>query len=230
MYLLLYRIYCIYTKYEYVIILIKHLLYIEGIIMDKLSIDEAFEQLKRLKITTNKESVRRWLRQGTIKGIPPVSKKEGWKIPKESLEEFIQKRMPEDYITYVSDVSEGQPRFNTTNVVKEIEERIREEIWFTLTRKGIWEGYIEPTKTQIRECVKHRRYSKETEQKVWEACQRNKRGYSKPRIPYLLDAFMFDGERIPMDKKFESIEDQIIFPIIERVVTNFRHKGMSLLD
>lgn len=177
--------------------------------MVEFTVDEAYERLKRLKITTNKESVRRWLRQRTIKGIPPVSKKEGWKIPKASLEAFIQERLPEDY----------KSKYNTTNVVKgkEIEESIREEIWFTLTRKGIWEGYIEPTKTQVRECIKHRRYSKKLEQAVWEACQRNKRGYSKSRIPYLLNAFMFDGKRIPMDKKFESIEDQILFAIIEYV-------------
>jgi hypothetical protein len=35
--------------------------------------DEVFERLKSFKITVHNESVRRWLRQGVIKGIAPSS-------------------------------------------------------------------------------------------------------------------------------------------------------------
>ena len=44
------------------------------------NVDEAFEILKEYKITTHKESVRRWLREGYIQTNSPVSKKEGWRI------------------------------------------------------------------------------------------------------------------------------------------------------
>lgn len=58
------------------------------------SIETAFELLKSYKITSHKESVRRWLREGKIKGIPPASRKEGWMIKKENLLVFIRARMP----------------------------------------------------------------------------------------------------------------------------------------
>ncbi|WP_267900376.1 hypothetical protein [Lentibacillus cibarius] len=41
------------------------------------NVEDAFSLLKTYKITTHMESVRRWLREGTIKGIPPKSRKEG---------------------------------------------------------------------------------------------------------------------------------------------------------
>lgn len=58
------------------------------------TVDGAFEKLKEYKITTHKESVRRWLRQGIIQGIAPSYRKEGWLIPKENLDDFIKKRLP----------------------------------------------------------------------------------------------------------------------------------------
>lgn len=176
------------------------------------NVDEAFEILKVNKITTNKESVRRWLRQGVIKGNAPTSRKEGWTITENELNEFIQQRLPEFYTTIV--VKE----INETNVAKdEIKEQIRAEMWLELASKNFWEGYIELKKSFIRECIQHRHYSKELEEKVWKSCEANSKGYSKPRISYLLEAFAFDGQRILMDKNFESLEEQIIFPMIEYV-------------
>ena len=176
------------------------------------SVEEAFELLKLNKITTNKESVRRWLRQGVIKGIAPSSKKEGWIIPEDNLNEFIRSRLPDSYAT--NDVKET----NATNVVKgEIEKGTRAEMWFELAKKGIWEGFIEIKKSQIRECVRHRKYPEELAEKVWEACVNNSKAYKKPRVTYLLEAFAFGGKRLFLDKKFESLEEQIVFPLIEYV-------------
>lgn len=174
--------------------------------------DQAFEILHKNKITTNKESVRRWLRTGVIKGIAPASRKDGWKITESDLQVFIQQRLPESYTTNVA------KKDNETNVVNDrLKDQIRAEMWRECTKKNIWEGYIELKKSFIRECIKHRRYSKDLEEKVWAACIANSLAYSKPRISYLLEAFSFDGKRLLMDKNFESLEEQIVFPMIEYV-------------
>lgn len=170
------------------------------------NVDEAFDILKKLKITTNKESVRRWLRHGVITGIPPSSRKEGWKITKDELNAFIQKRIPEHYTTNV-----------VKNDAKNIKEQARSEMWVELANKNIWEDSVEIKKSRLHECIEHRGYSKELEDAVWDACHKTKRGYSKPRVPYLLDAIGFDGKRILLDTNFESIEEQIVFAIIEYV-------------
>ena len=174
------------------------------------SVDEAFELLKSYKITTHKESVRRWLRDGVIKGIAPSSRKDGWRISKEALDDFIQERLPEFFTTNV--VKEN----NTTNVVK-ARERIRAEMWNELVNKNIWEGYVEIKKSRISECIQHRHYSKELAETVWQRCVANSQAYSKPRVSYLLEAFGFEGKRLLLDKNFESLEEQVIFSIIEHV-------------
>ena len=45
--------------------------------MTTYSVNEVFKRLKALKITSNEESVRRWLRTGKLKGYQN-SKKQGW--------------------------------------------------------------------------------------------------------------------------------------------------------
>lgn len=190
------------------------------------SVDEAFELLKAYKITTHKESVRRWLRQGVIKGIAPSSRKEGWLIPKEALDDFLQQRLPNSYTTIV--LTDESPK-NKSNVVKESDsdtrivdeeerkERIRADMWRELANKNIWEGYVELKKTRIHECIQHRRYSKKLEVEVWQRCVANSRAYKKPRVSYLLEAFGFEGKRLLLDKNFEDLEEQVIFAIIEHV-------------
>ncbi|MBV7509151.1 hypothetical protein KW850_28650 [Bacillus sp. sid0103] len=153
-----------------------------------------FELLKTYKITTQKESIRRWLRQGDLKGIAPSSRKEGWQIPKEALDDFLQQRLPEGYTTDVAKES------NTTIVEKEVEERIRAEMWIELANKNMWEGHVELKKTRIHECIQHRHYSKEFEAVVWQQCVANSRAYKKPRVFYLLEAFGFEGKRLLLDK------------------------------
>lgn len=104
--------------------------------MEIYSVEEVFELLKAYKITTHKESVPRWLRQSDLKGIAPSSRKEGWEIPKEALDDFLQQRLPEGYTTNIAKES------NTTIVEKGVEERIRAEMWIELANKNIWEGHV----------------------------------------------------------------------------------------
>jgi hypothetical protein len=186
-------------------------------LMDLYNVDEVLEVLKTYKITTHKESVRRWLRQGDLKGIAPSSRKEGWLIPKDGLDEFLKQRLPEDYTTNV--VKEN----NKIVVEKEMRERIRAEMWIELANKSMWEGYVELKKTSIHECIQHRRYSKELEALVWQRCVANSRAYKKPRVFYLLEAFGFEGKRLLLDKNFVDLEEQVIFAIIEHVrLSNLR--------
>lgn len=181
------------------------------------SVDEAFELLKTCKITTNKESVRRWLRQGDIKGIAPTSRKEGWQIPKKALDDFIQQRLPDDY---TANVVKKVNHKNATIIVKEVEEKIRADMWMQLANKNIWEGYVEIKKSRLHECIQHRKYSQELEYEIWQRCKANSPEYSKPRVPYLLEAFKFEGKRLLLNKDFEILEEQILFAIIEYIRSN----------
>lgn len=178
------------------------------------TVDEAFEKLKEYKITTHQESVRRWLRQGIIQGIAPSSRKEGWLIPKENLDDFIKNRLPNIHAT--ESVGESKESY-TTDVAKEIEEQARAAMWIELANKNIWEGYVEIKKSRIQDCISHRRFPKDLEHAVWERCVANSRAYKKPRVSYLLEAFGFEQQRLLLDQNFEDIEEQVIFAIIEYV-------------
>ncbi|WP_240378137.1 hypothetical protein [Bacillus piscicola] len=176
--------------------------------MKMYSVEEAFEILKAYKITTHMESVRRWLRNGTIQGEAPLSRKEGWRISEDALYSFIRDRTPD----------QAFDSNKTTNVVKEeIKEKARAEMWWEIVRKNIFEDYIELKKTRLQECVQHKGYSKAFEKQLWEEVSQHTRGYSTPRIPYLLDAFLYNNERILMEQDFEEKEECILFALLEHV-------------
>lgn len=173
--------------------------------MKTYTVTQAFKLLKNYKITTQEESVRRWLREGTIQGIPPQSRKEGWAIPEDNLFSFIQSRMPE------------QTMFSHPNVINDVndKEAIRADMWWELARKYIFEGAIEPKRKQIKACVEHKRYSSAFEKDAWDIISRHTMGYAKPHIPYLLDAFLFDGKRIRMDHHYEGRDERILYALLE---------------
>jgi len=161
---------------------------------------EAFAILKTNKITTSEESVRRWLRQGIIQGIAPASRKEGWLIQEDNLQAFIYSRLPS----------------HTTNDVKDWDkESIRAEMWHELTSKFIFEGMFEPKKKQLKDCVTHLGLSKDFEQYAWKRISEHTLGYRSPRIPYLLEAFMFDGRRIRLDETYEVFEEKVLYALLE---------------
>lgn len=173
------------------------------------SANEAFTLLESYKITTHEESVRRWLRQGIIKGIPPVSRKEGWLIRETDLYAFIRSRLPDDVSPETN---------NTTNDVKEHnKEAIRTEMWWEMANKYIFEGFIEPKKSKIQECIEHKGHSKDLEAYIWNAITEHKMGYAKPHIPYLLDAFLFNEDRIKLDENYELFEEKILYALIEHL-------------
>ncbi|MGP7819739.1 helix-turn-helix domain-containing protein [Niallia sp. 01092] len=178
--------------------------------MQLYTVQEVFEILKENKITSHIESVRRWLRDGTIEGIPPIFRKEGWKVTKESLDQFLEERLPTSFTT--NDVK----RNNKTSIVLN-KEQIRAEMWMELAQKNIWEGYVEIKKGQLHECIQHRKYSKQLEERVWKCCVANSPAYKRPRVFYLLEAFFFEGERLLLDPRFERLEEQMLFSIIEYV-------------
>jgi len=166
------------------------------------SVSEAFKILKDYKITSHQESVRRWLRNGTIKGIQPKNRKEGWLIKESNLHNFIHTRIP-----------------NNTQIKNDIngvnKETIRAEMWWELANKYIFEDFIEPKKKQVQHCIEHLRMSKDFEKYVWGRISDQKLGYRNPRIPYLLDAFFFEGKRVPLDDNYDILEEQILFALIE---------------
>jgi hypothetical protein len=57
-----------------------------------LTVQEAFHILQQEDITHSIQMVRRWLREGKIKGISTPNRKEGWHIPKYALNVFIESR------------------------------------------------------------------------------------------------------------------------------------------
>ena len=176
--------------------------------MKKYTVAEALEILQANKITTHEESIRRWLRKGKIQGIPPASRKEGWLIESEALEHFMHERLPEGKL----------PAMNTTEVAKEGDrEAIRAEMWWEMARKFIFEGYIEPKKSQIQACIEHTGHSKAFEAHVWTIISKHTMGHRKARIPYLLDACLFNGKRIRLDENYESLEEKILYALIEQI-------------
>lgn len=180
------------------------------------TVDEAFEILKRNKITTSKESVRRWLRDGVIEAAPPATRKQGWRIAEDALDRFIAERLPEGIVKE----NEGAPSY-TTDDLKAAEERGRTEMWNRVAGRWLWEGHLEIKRKMIRDAVEHMRYTKEFEELVWQRVVANSKSYSKPRVFYLIDAFLFENERVLYHPDFgggrTGLEESIVFAILDKV-------------
>ena len=157
--------------------------------MTTYSVQEAFQKLRALKITSNEESVRRWLRTGKLKGYQQ-NKKQGWRITETDLQHFIDQRLP-------AFCAVEEQSVNTTIVVKE--EAIREQMWFEIVQRNIFEGYVDVKKSRLKECIEHKHYSKEFFVYCWDELMQQNRNHAIPRVSYLLDAFLYDSKRIKMD-------------------------------
>jgi len=193
------------------------------------TIDEAFEILSKNKLTSHKETVRNWVRKGVIQAEPLESRKKGYRISEEALEQFIKKRMPEGWEMYPKSVtgdarevvkSEDVAPYHVEIDVEAIKEQGRIEMWHQVAGRWLWEGDFEISRRMVRNAVAHRRYSKEFEQLVWERCLKNSAPRKKPRVLYLVDAFLFEEERVPFHKGFDIKEDQIMQALIEHVRMN----------
>src|SRR5699024_2966112 len=196
--------------YETIVVLYTYKIFVVKGGAEKLkqyTIREAFAILRQNKITTHEESVHRWLRQGVICGIPPETRRDDWRISEKDLFAFIRSRMPEE------------PERNKTNTTNDVnnKEAIRTEMWWELARKYIFEGAIEPKRKQIKTCVEHQRYSSAFEKEAWAIISGHTRGYSKRHIPYLLGAFLFNGERIRIDDNYEGQDERILYSLLEHI-------------
>src|SRR5690606_13684663 len=59
-----------------------------------LTVNEVLDLFKSQGITDSAQVIRRWLREGKLKGIPPENRKAGWMIPQEEVDRFIAERNP----------------------------------------------------------------------------------------------------------------------------------------
>ena len=181
--------------------------------MTTYSVKEVFKRLKSLKITSNEESVRRWLRTGKLKGYQN-SKKEGWRVREEDLQRFIDERMPDFNKTFiVKNSTPAEDSVNTAFVL--LEEAIREQMWYEIVHRNIFEGLVEIKKSRLKECIDFKHYSKDFFSYCWNQLNQKHLGCIVPRVPYLLDSFLYDSQKIKMDDNYEMLEEQVIFALIE---------------
>ena len=186
-------------------------------------VQEVFEILKENKITTNVESVRRWLRNGTIEGMPPLTRKFGWKVTEKSLDKFLAERLPQQFTT-LNNANEDEQETVIKLEDSEVRTKAREEMWWELINKNIFENYIVIEKDELNEFGERVNCPIDLVEDIWErAC--NETASKTPRIFYLLEAFRFEGKRIILDTKLKDIREQIIYGIIEHVIKEKRsHK------
>ncbi|WP_214818881.1 helix-turn-helix domain-containing protein [Exiguobacterium sp. s131] len=112
------------------------------------TIDEAFEILSKNKLTSHKEAVRNWVRKGVIQAELLESRKKGYRISEEALEQFIKGRMPEGWELYPESVTgdardvvknEEEAQYHVEVDVEMIREQVREEMWYELLGKFVFE-------------------------------------------------------------------------------------------
>lgn len=95
------------------------------------------------------------------------------------------------------------------------EEAVREQMWFEIVQRNIFEGYVEIKKSRLKECIEHKHYSKDFFTYCWDQLMQQNRGHVVLRVPYLLDAFLYDSKRIKMDEHYELLEEKVLFALIE---------------
>ena len=178
-------------------------------------LEQLFEILKENKITKNKESVRRWLREGKISGTKGAGpKKNGWQVTEEELRRFLNERLP--------NTIQEKTEVNTTTVVisEDEKERLREEgrneVLNRLAAKHIWEGRFVFKKKWVKECLNHQRMTnKSTRSYILNRVLQHKQGYAAPGVLYMLDTFNFEGVKLKIDDSFSALDEQITFALIE---------------
>lgn len=172
-------------------------------------LDELFDILKQKKITTNKESVRRWLRQGKLKGTKGAgTRKNSWWVTKEELQRFLAERLPEDATAASRDVACSEA------AKEQLREEGRNEILDLLARKNLWEGRRVFKKSIVREAL-NRIGNDEARAYIMNRIMQHKAGYATPGVLYLFNHFEFEGERLAFDQRFGLLDEQIIYPLVD---------------
>ncbi|QBP43155.1 helix-turn-helix domain-containing protein [Paenisporosarcina antarctica] len=152
--------------------------------MNVYSVDEAFLILQHNKITSHKESVKRWLRQGKLIGQKGGGlKKNGWIIQEEDLHAFIKERLPEAPYLPTNPLPIVIPS-GSTGDIEWYREEGRIKMWQQITSRNIWEGRYEFKKRFIQECIDHLRLdNKNLRDYLLENILSHKKGYAKPGVP-----------------------------------------------
>lgn len=89
------------------------------------TVEQLFEVLEAFKITSNIESVRRWLRNGTIEGIAPTSRKVGWKVTQTALDAFLKERLPGKSAPYTFETTNNTTDVALNGEVAQLKEQLR---------------------------------------------------------------------------------------------------------
>src|SRR5690625_1243851 len=95
------------------------------------------------------------------------------------------------------------------DVEKYSQKEICENMWWNfVTQNLIFEGIIQTNKQLLQKYIKYKGYTKTFEEYAWEMISKNDIDDTIPAIPYLLDAFVFDHQRIVMDNNYDVIEEK----------------------
>lgn len=190
------------------------------------SVDEAFTILHNNKITSNKESVKRWLRQGKLMGTKGGGpKKNGWIIREDDLRTFLQDRLPEGVslsTNLISTVACGC----SEDERESYREFGRLDMWKQVTGHNIWQGRFEFKKRFVEECILHLRIeNRDLHQYIMDLMLSHKKGYTKPGVLYLLDKCKFDGHILDFAHQYGGIDEQITFSVIDYLRTQYKKKA-----
>lgn len=192
--------------------------------MKTYSVEEAFSILQTSKITSNKESVKRWLRQGKLQGVKGGGpKKNAWIIHEEDLLAFMKDRLPEGLALSTSPLpTEG------SNCSEEEKESYREdgrlEMWKQVTGLNIWQGRFEFKRRFLEECILHLRLeNRDLHQYIIDSMLSHKKGYTKPGVLYLLDKCRYDGQILDFALQYGGIDEQITFSVIDYLRTQYKN-------
>ena len=182
------------------------------------TVQEAFTLLKRYGLAEHIEVVRRWLRQGTLKGTPPVKRREGWRIEEEDLQAFILARAPG-----LADLNAIENQ-NTTNVVKQqpldvaaIQEEARIAYWWELIGRFIFEDFIEVRRSVVKDILEVRPYEEASKASVLADVFRDVPKGKKLRVNYLHGAFPFRGQRVAFNAQSPDREEEIAGRLLDAV-------------
>jgi hypothetical protein len=109
---------------------------------ETLSVSEAAAMLGEYRIHHSEQMLRRWLRQGKIKGTPPTSRKEGWRIPVAEVWHLIMAPAMEGtaYEYGIDDKTRIERLIEENKELKDFVRELRDENHILRVRLGLDDG------------------------------------------------------------------------------------------
>ncbi|RBW68196.1 helix-turn-helix domain-containing protein [Bacillus taeanensis] len=194
------------------------------------TVEEAFQVLQRYGITDNIEVIRRWLRQGRLKGIPPKKRRDGWRIEEEDLRSFLISKAPG-----LIDVIHAAGNSNDLYTIKVVNEKVdekaleeakeeaRAQLWWELVQKFIFEDYVEIGKQTVTDLLKARRYDRLYQKKILDQFFQDVEKGRKKRVYYLHGYFPYKGQRLALHEDYSLIEEKVAARMIEVIQQDLRN-------